>query len=146
MTTASTQPAKITDGVLCIAFAITQMSLRNWRNGTKKRSPLPFKEDKEGKRTYNEAAVCKWADKNGVSFAVGLQDAAAKAQALQAKKGPKPSQPIAAKNKERLSPVKAVQEAKPVVKKTSKPASTPKKKVAAKKTASSEASAVQASV
>lgn len=77
---------KLNDAQTCVLFGVTPMTLRHWREGTPRRSALPFATDKEGKRAYTFGKLAKWATDNGIQLKCQLDKALKEEKPQKAKK------------------------------------------------------------
>jgi hypothetical protein len=90
----TTQAKTATLAQVMKAFGVAHMTIYNWRHGTPtKTRPLPAEvEDPKAARPrvfFKPAAVKKWAEENGVEFAVDLDKLIDKGEGGRQKPGPK---------------------------------------------------------
>lgn len=94
--TATSRPSQLSSVQVCAVFGISNMTLWNWRKGTKTMAPLPEAKPRSGTQKpllrFNVASVLAWAKKHNVIIAkTPEQVLAGKAEVAAASKpGPKP--------------------------------------------------------
>lgn len=80
---------RLTVPEVCSMFGVTQLTLLNWRKGTKRRPPLPtlkpLKSEPPNAVRFSQSQALQWAKKNGVELAAPEPKVAAKS----ARRGPK---------------------------------------------------------